>query len=139
MFSKATPRKEPVLRSVEPTLRQADPVLRQDEPPVKDLLVTTTPGIEGRPIAAYLGIVAGEAILNADSVREAPSGVRGLLRRRSAETEGSLAEARETALREMRTRATSKGADAVVGVSLGHQVVGGLLVVWATGTAVRLG
>lgn len=60
---------------------------------------------------------------------------------RSDAYEDKLAEARETAIREMQEIAQSKGADAVVGIDIDYQVLGasnGMLMVTATGTAVKL-
>ena len=50
--------------------------------------------------------------------------------------------AREQAMDEMRQRAQSMGADAVVGIDIDYEVLGsnnGMLMVTASGTAVRLG
>ncbi len=138
-MSRVTTRKEPVLRSVDPALRQGDPVIRSGESLVKDIVVTTTPGLEGRPVAAYLGVVTGEVVLGFDAFREASPGFFARLRGRSAPAGSPLAEAREFALRELKARAIAKGADAVVGVSLDHGAVDTKFIVSATGTAVRLG
>ena len=40
------------------------------------ILVTTTPGIEGRPIKDYLGLVSGEIILGANVFRDMFAGLR---------------------------------------------------------------
>ena len=50
-----------------------------------------------------------------------------------------MADARETALSEMQERAQALGATAVVGVDLDYEVIGNMLMVSASGTAVRLG
>ena len=46
--------------------------------------------------------------------------------------------AREEALREMAQEAGARGSDAVIGVDLDYEVVGGMLMVTASGTAVAL-
>ncbi|WP_036181712.1 heavy metal-binding domain-containing protein [Palleronia rufa] len=105
------------------------------------MIVTTTPGIEGRRITAYKGIVVGEAILGANLFRDMFAGVRDIIGGRSGAYEKSLNEARETALREMEDRARDAGANAVVGVDLDYEVVGkenGMLMVSASGTAVTI-
>jgi uncharacterized protein YbjQ (UPF0145 family) len=53
-----------------------------------------------------------------------------------------LGDARAAALQEMEEAARAKGADAVVGVDLDYEVLGtsnGMLMVTASGTAVKLG
>ncbi len=104
-----------------------------------DLIVTTTPSVEGRRITAYKGIVVGEAILGANVFRDMFAGIRDIIGGRSGAYEKSLNEARETALKEMEDRARDAGANAVVGVDLDYEVVGkenGMLMVSASGTAV---
>ena len=90
-------------------------------------------------IADYLGIVVGEAILGANVFRDLFAQVTDIIGGRSAAYEKSLAEARDTALRELEERAAALGANAVVGVDLDYEVVGNMLMVSASGTAVRLG
>lgn len=105
------------------------------------MLTTTTPTIEGRPIAAYHGIVTGEAIMGANIFRDLFAAVRDIVGGRSAAYEEKLGEAREIALEEMRRRASAMGANAVVGVDLDYEVVGpngGMLMVSASGTAVTI-
>jgi len=139
MFRQPAPRKEPVLRSVESGPRAGEPALRREEPVLRDVLVTTTPAVEGRPVATYLGVVAGQALVEAGMLSEPVKGLRRFLRRGSASDENPLAEARDEALRDLKAEASAKGADAVLGLRLDHQVLGGRLAVLATGTAVRLG
>lgn len=106
-----------------------------------EMIVTTTPSIEGRRITGYKGIVVGEAILGANVFRDLFAGVRDILGGRSGAYEKSLNEARETALKEMEDRARDAGANAVVGVDLDYEVIGkegSMLMVSASGTAVTL-
>lgn len=103
------------------------------------MIVTTTHSIEGRKITDYRGIVVGEAILGANIVRDLFASVTDIFGGRSGAYEEELGKARETALREMQERADRLGADAVVGVDLDYEVIGQMLMVSASGTAVRLG
>jgi uncharacterized protein YbjQ (UPF0145 family) len=103
------------------------------------MIVTTTPNVEGHQIAEYLGIVVGEAILGANVFRDLFAQVRDIVGGRSAAYERSLAEARDTALRELEERAAERGATAVIGVDLDYEVINNMLMVSASGTAVRLG
>ena len=105
------------------------------------MLVSTTPHVEGRRIVAYLGIVSGEAILGANIFRDLFAGVRDIVGGRSGAYEKELRRAKEIALQEMTEEAVALGATAVVGVDLDYETLGangGMLMVSASGTAVRL-
>ena len=105
------------------------------------MIQTTTPGIEGRVITEYLGVVTGEAILGANIFRDLFAGVRDIVGGRSAAYEDELRKAREIAMQELAAEASDRGADAVVGIDLDYETVGNgsMLMVTASGTAVRLG
>lgn len=103
------------------------------------MIVTTTPNIEGRRIVDYKGIVTGEAIMGANIVRDLFASVTDIIGGRSGAYEEKLADARETALLEMQEQARALGATAVVGVDLDYEVIGQMLMVSASGTAVTLG
>lgn len=103
------------------------------------MIVTTTPGIDGRRITRYLGIVTGEAILGANVFKDLFAGIRDIVGGRSATYERELQRARDIALKELTERAGALGANAVVGVDLDYEVLGqgnGMLMVSASGTAV---
>ena len=106
------------------------------------MTTTTTPTIEGQRITQYLGIVTGEAILGANIFKDLFAGIRDVVGGRSGTYERELEKARKIALQEMETEAAQRGANAVVGVDLDYEVLGagnGMLMVSASGTAVRLG
>lgn len=103
------------------------------------MLVTTTHLIEGRRIAEYKGLVAGEAILGANVFRDLFATVRDIVGGRSGSYEKVLQTARRTAIREMEHEAAELGANAVIGVDIDYETVGQgtMLMVTAAGTAVR--
>jgi uncharacterized protein YbjQ (UPF0145 family) len=103
------------------------------------MLVTTTPTIEGRKIARYCGVVAGEAILGANVFKDLFAGLRDIVGGRSGTYERELQRARDIALKELEEKAAELGGNAVVGVDLDYEVLGqgnGMLMVSASGTAV---
>ena len=104
------------------------------------MIQTTTPGVDGRTITEYLGVVTGEAILGANIVRDLFAGIRDIVGGRAGAYEEELRKAREIAMGELAAEATSRGADAVVGIDLDYETVGNgsMLMVTASGTAVRL-
>jgi uncharacterized protein YbjQ (UPF0145 family) len=106
------------------------------------MIVTTTPTIEGKQIAGYLGIVTGEAIMGANLFKDLFASVRDIVGGRSAAYEQELIRAKDIAIQEMQDRAAALGADAVIGVDLDYEVLGqnnSMLMVSASGTAVKLG
>lgn len=102
------------------------------------MIVTTTPSVEGRSIREYRGVIVGEAILGANVFRDIFASITDIVGGRSGAYEASLAEARETALRELEARAVQVGGNAVVGVDLDYEVINNMLMVSASGTAVVL-
>ena len=108
-----------------------------------NMILTTTNGVEGRPVAAYLGLVASEAIMGANFFRDFFASVRDVFGGRSASYEKVFADARAAAEAELVAKARERGADAVIGIAVDHEVIGGdsrtILMVSMTGTAVRLG
>jgi uncharacterized protein YbjQ (UPF0145 family) len=84
-------------------------------------------------------VVAGEAILGANVIKDLFAGIRDIVGGRSAVYEKELQKARDIALQELQQRAQEAGANAVVGVDLDYEVLGpnnGMLMVSASGTAV---
>lgn len=101
------------------------------------MLITTTPTIEGKPISQYHGIVGGDAVLGANIFRDFFAGIRDIVGGRSAAYEKVLADAKQAAIDEMIQKATALGANAIVGVDVDYESIGGsMLMVSATGTAV---
>lgn len=106
------------------------------------MIVTTTPTVEGRTITEYKGVVFGEVISGVNFIRDIAANIRNIIGGRSSSYEEELIQARKQALDEMADRAYALGADAVVGVDLDYEVLGadnGMLMVTASGTAVKLG
>ena len=105
------------------------------------MLVTTTPIIEGKRIIRYYGIVSGETIIGANVFRDFLAGIRDFVGGRSGAYEEVLRQAKDAAIREMEEQAARLGANAVIGVDLDYETVGGsgsMLMVTATGTAVTI-
>ena len=105
------------------------------------MLITTTSVIEGAKITRYYGIVSGETIIGANVFRDFFASIRECVGGRSGSDEEVLREAKDTALREMQEQARLLGANAVIGVDLDYETVGGsgsMLMVTACGTAVTV-
>ena len=83
----------------------------------------------------------GETIIGANVFRDFFASIRDVVGGRSGSYEEVLREAKETALREMQDNARAMGANAVIGVDLDYETVGGsgsMLMVTACGTAVTV-
>ena len=105
------------------------------------MLVTTTSVIEGGRITRYFGIVSGETIIGANVFRDFFASIRDVVGGRSGSYEEVLRMAKDTALKEMEAQAAQMGANAVIGVDLDYETVGGsgsMLMVTANGTAVKI-
>jgi len=107
------------------------------------MIVTTTDGVDGKQVTQYLGVVSGEAIMGTNIFRDIFASIRDVVGGRSGAYEKSLKEGKDTAIQEMIEEAQLLGADAIVGVDLDYEVIGGdsktMLMVSANGTAVKLG
>jgi len=105
------------------------------------MIVSTTPTIEGKRMAEYLGLVSGEAILGANLFKDLFAGIRDIVGGRSGAYEEELRKAKQIAIDEMVEQARVLGANAVVGVDLDYETIGigsggNMLMVSASGTAV---
>ncbi|NQV46980.1 MAG: heavy metal-binding domain-containing protein [Rhodospirillaceae bacterium] len=107
------------------------------------MIITTTDGVEGCPITAHLGIVSGDAVMGTNIFRDMFASIRDIVGGRSGSYEKELRKAKDFALEEMSEQAKELGADAIVGVDLDYEALGGndksMLMVSANGTAVKLG
>ena len=106
------------------------------------MILTTTPPVEGRTITEYKGVVFGEVISGVNFIRDIAASIRNIVGGRSGSYEEELVKARNQAMDELANRAIEIGADAVVGIDVDYEVLGpdnGMLMVTASGTAVKLG
>lgn len=106
------------------------------------MILTTTPTVEGRAIKEYKGVVFGEVVAGVNFIKDFTASIRNIVGGRSGSYEDELIKARTQAMDEMADRAYALGADAVVGIDVDYEVLGpnsGMLMVTASGTAVKLG
>lgn len=103
------------------------------------MILSTTSQIEGHPIREYKGMVTGETIIGANVFKDFFAGIRDIVGGRAGGYEKVLIEAKDTSLREMTERAQAMGANAVVGIDIDYETIGGngsMLMVATSGTAV---
>ena len=105
------------------------------------MLLTTTNTVEGKRVVHYYGVVSGETIIGANIFRDFFASIRDIVGGRSSSYEQVLREAKATALKELQDEAAALGANAVIGIDLDYETVGGngsMLMVTACGTAVTV-
>ncbi len=105
------------------------------------MIITTTQTIEGRQVVTYLDIVSAESVQGVNVIRDMFAGMRDFFGGRSQTLERALKEARIQATDEIKERARALQADAVIGLDFEISMPagkGGMVVVFATGTAVKL-
>lgn len=105
------------------------------------MILSTTNNIDGNPVKDYIGIVTGETIIGANIFKDFFASIRDVVGGRSGSYEKVLREVKDTALKEMKENASKLNADAIIGIDLDYETVGkggGMLMVTASGTAVKL-
>ncbi len=104
------------------------------------MLISTTSNIEGKRIIEYFGLVTGEALLGANVYKDLFSGVRDVVGGRTSAYEEELKKARDMALESMEEKAKELGANAIIGVHITYNNLGGTfgntILVGVFGTAV---
>jgi uncharacterized protein YbjQ (UPF0145 family) len=107
------------------------------------MLLTTTDVIQGAVIQSYLGIVTAEVVYGSNFLRDFLAGIRDIVGGRTGSYERLFEEGQRKAMEELEQRAQRLGADAVVGIAVDTGTInvdqsGVLLVITATGTAVKM-
>lgn len=103
------------------------------------MIVTTTHKIENRSIVEYLGLVAGECILDEQSAQKFLTGLTEESSESYAEYKNKMTGCRLAIIEQMKTKAGKMGADAIVAIDFNYVVIkGDMLMIAAIGTAVEL-
>ncbi|NJO98858.1 MAG: YbjQ family protein [Hyellaceae cyanobacterium CSU_1_1] len=108
------------------------------------MLVTTTDTIQNQSITAYLGVVTAEVVYGTNALRDLFAGIRDVIGGRTGSYEKVFEQGQQKAIAELKERAQRLNADAVVGIEIDTGTInidnkGVLLLITATGTAVKLG
>lgn len=108
------------------------------------MIVTTTDVIQGAIVETYLGIVTAEVVYGTNALRDFFAGIRDVIGGRTGSYERVFEKGQQEAIAELQKRAQRLGADAVLGVEIDTGTInidqqGVLLLITATGTAVKLG
>lgn len=101
------------------------------------MLVTTT-NLTNREYE-YIDLVFGEVVCGINMFKDIGAGIRNIVGGRSKGYEKEIIKARKDALDEMKSRAASLGADAIMGIKFDYEAVcDGMMFVSCAGTAVKL-
>ena len=104
------------------------------------MIITTTNTVPGMEIAEYKGLATGEVVAGINFLKDLGAGLRNFFGGRSQGYEDEIIQARAEALKELEARAAEMGANAIIGVRIDFDPLGGdgnnMLLVTVTGTAV---
>ena len=108
------------------------------------MLVTTTDTIQNQSIETYLGVVTAEVVYGTNVLKDFFAGIRDTIGGRTGSYERIFEKGQQKAIEELTQRAQKLNADAVIGVEIDTGTInvdnkGVLLLITATGTAVKLG
>jgi uncharacterized protein YbjQ (UPF0145 family) len=105
------------------------------------MILTSSNTLESKEIIEYKGLVTGESLIGANIYKDLFSGVRDVVVGTTTQYEEELQKARNIALESMEKKAESLGANAIVGLKLSYDNLGGTMgntiLVTVYGTAVR--
>ncbi|MEH6943361.1 heavy metal-binding domain-containing protein [Bacillus sp. JJ722] len=105
------------------------------------MIIATTPTLEGYKIVEYCGVGTSQAIMGANIGRDFLAGLTDMFGGRSGQYEGKIEEASNTALEELKEKAASQGANAIVGIDFDFGAVGAsesMMLCVVSGTFVRV-
>ena len=104
------------------------------------MIITTIQDVPGMEIVEYRGLATGEVVAGINVVKDIGAGLRNLFGGRIKGYEEEIVQARDEALKELEARVAEMGANAVIGVRIDFDPIGGdgnnMLLVTVTGTAV---
>jgi uncharacterized protein YbjQ (UPF0145 family) len=104
------------------------------------MILTTTNTLEGKKITHYYGVVTGESIIGANIFKDFMANITDIVGGRAQSYEKVLKEAKDNAMQELQENARMLGANAVIGIDLDYETIGGngsMLMVSASGTAIK--
>lgn len=103
------------------------------------MIVTTTHKIENHSIIEYLGLVAGECILEEQVAKKVLSGIAIEAGETYTSYKDKMTECRLAIVDQMKVKADKMGADAIVAIGFNYVVLHeDMLMIAAVGTAVTL-
>lgn len=104
------------------------------------MILTSSNTLESKKILDYKGLVTGESLIGSNIYKDLFSGVRDVVAGRTSQYEEELEKARNIALKSMEEKAENLGANAIIGLKISYDNLGGTMgntiLVTAYGTAI---
>ncbi|MBZ9570334.1 heavy metal-binding domain-containing protein [Methanobrevibacter sp. TMH8] len=104
------------------------------------MLLSSTNTLENKKITKYHGLVTGESLIGSNVYKDLFSGVRDVVGGRTSAYEKELDKAREIALNIMEEKANDLKSNAIIGLKMSYNNLGGTMgntiLVTAYGTAI---
>lgn len=105
------------------------------------MILTSANTLETNEIIEYKGLVTGESLIGSNIYKDLFSGVRDVVAGRTSAYEEELQKARNKAIQTMEEKAESLGANAIIGLKIAYDNLGGTMgntiLVTAYGTAIK--
>ncbi|MBQ2635487.1 MAG: YbjQ family protein [Methanobrevibacter sp.] len=105
------------------------------------MILTSSNTLENKEIIEYKGLVTGESLIGANIYKDLFSGVRDVVGGRTSRYEEEIKKARDIAFESMNEKAEQLGANAIIGLKVSYDNLGGTMgntiLVTAYGTAVK--
>ena len=105
------------------------------------MILTSANTLANKEIIDYKGLVTGESLIGANIYKDLFSGVRDVVGGRTSRYEEELQKARDIALESMKEKAENLGANAIIGLKISYDNLGGTMgntiLVTAYGTAIK--
>jgi uncharacterized protein YbjQ (UPF0145 family) len=109
--------------------------------PTQDIIVSTTPQLEGWEVQEYLGTVSSHIVAGTNIFSDIAASWRDVFGGQSKSYKKQLEQINEKVVGELREEASQRGADALVGLQIDHDQISGqnkeMFMVTASATAVR--
>lgn len=106
------------------------------------MIITTTPSIEGRQIADYIGLCSANIVIGTNIFADFFASITDFFGGRSTTYQNKLDDTYNAAIAEIERKARRMGADAVVGLKIDFNEISSkdkaMFMVSAVGTAVKL-
>ncbi|MEE1335413.1 YbjQ family protein [Methanobrevibacter sp.] len=105
------------------------------------MILTSSNTLENKEIIEYKGLVTGESLIGSNIYKDIFSGVRDVVGGRTTKYEEELGKARDIAFKSMEEKAKNLGANAIIGLKISYDNLGGTMgntiLVTAYGTAIK--
>lgn len=105
------------------------------------MILTSANTLQNKEIIKYKGLVTGESLIGANIYKDLFSGIRDVVGGRTSKYEREIGKARGIAIKSMKEKAEELDANAIIGVKISYDNLGGTMgntiLITAYGTAIK--